>query len=387
LEIGKITFDGPYTIRLESPLEPYGGVVIDGNNEVIISGDSEGDGIADTQIFIYQLDELLPPAQNLQLRNITLSHAKADNDQGSAITLIGARSLFLDKVLLSHNEGPALSSFQGFAYIENSIIAHSTGSTPAIYNQEGFISSFESTFVNNEAGVVMGHEFNDAGQFHNSLLLKGETGSAACDITLTNSYGNWLEEDGNCGDASAGYVALADAANNDYRPVPDSVTIDAGIEKEGMSTDYAGNPRIQNGVPDVGALEYDPDGDFDGDSVFDSDDAFPADASEWQDSDSDGVGDNSDAFPQDADETLDTDSDGVGNNADNDDDGDGVADAADNCPLVTNADQADSDGDGLGNSCDSRTDVTADSSGGGGGGTGWGFLLLLAAGALWRRRG
>ena len=34
-------------------------------------------------------------------------------------------------------------------------------------------------------------------------------------------------------------------------------------------------------------------------------------------------------------------------------DGDGIADAVDNCPSVPNADQADADGDSLGNACDS----------------------------------
>ena len=38
-----------------------------------------------------------------------------------------------------------------------------------------------------------------------------------------------------------------------------------------------------------------------------------------------------------------------------DSDGDGVSDAADNCPLVPNADQADSDGDGIGDACDDPT--------------------------------
>ncbi|MGR0482967.1 MAG: choice-of-anchor Q domain-containing protein [Candidatus Electronema sp. V4] len=40
-----------------------------------------------------------------------------------------------------------------------------------------------------------------------------------------------------------------------------------------------------------------------------------------------------------------------GVNAD-DTDGDGIADASDNCPLVANADQTDSDGDGTGDACD-----------------------------------
>ncbi|MCW5206357.1 thrombospondin type 3 repeat-containing protein, partial [Desulfobulbus sp. F5] len=38
-----------------------------------------------------------------------------------------------------------------------------------------------------------------------------------------------------------------------------------------------------------------------------------------------------------------------------DTDGDGIADATDNCPLVANPDQADTDGDGKGDACDAAT--------------------------------
>ena len=85
-----------------------------------------------------------------------------------------------------------------------------------------------------------------------------------------------------------------------------------------------------------------------------------------------------------------------------DTDGDGVADAVDNCDFVKNADQADSDGDGIGNACDYNNGadaVDAQKSGlalqGGctatpsrGGAAGMAVLLALAAGlVLWRRRG
>lgn len=50
--------------------------------------------------------------------------------------------------------------------------------------------------------------------------------------------------------------------------------------------------------------------------------------------------------------TFDTDGDGTGNACENDDDDDGVVDDSDNCPLIANADQADDDGDGFGNLCD-----------------------------------
>ena len=70
------------------------------------------------------------------------------------------------------------------------------------------------------------------------------------------------------------------------------------------------------------------------------------------DTDGDGVPDAEDAFPSDHTEWLDTDGNGIGNNADPDDDGDGVEDESDNCPLVSNPGQADTDRDRLGDACD-----------------------------------
>jgi hypothetical protein len=42
-----------------------------------------------------------------------------------------------------------------------------------------------------------------------------------------------------------------------------------------------------------------------------------------------------------------------------DSDRDGISNLDDNCPTVTNADQADEDGDGVGDSCDACPDVAA----------------------------
>jgi hypothetical protein len=53
----------------------------------------------------------------------------------------------------------------------------------------------------------------------------------------------------------------------------------------------------------------------------------------------------------------DIDGDGLAGCVDNDDDGDGVG-ASDNCPKVSNADQADGDGDGDGDACDGPTPPT-----------------------------
>ena len=52
-----------------------------------------------------------------------------------------------------------------------------------------------------------------------------------------------------------------------------------------------------------------------------------------------------------SDAQTDTDGDGACDGVDPDADNDGVADRGDNCPTVTNTDQADGDGDGRGDAC------------------------------------
>jgi hypothetical protein len=109
--------------------------------------------------------------------------------------------------------------------------------------------------------------------------------------------------------------------------------------------------------------------DTDSDSFNDCDDADPLVAD--VDTDGDGVLDSLDAFPSNAAASEDTDNDGKpdawnqpnpyscavnaptcnGLTLDSDSDGDGVADAVDNCPLVANANQLDWDNDGIGNVC------------------------------------
>ena len=95
------------------------------------------------------------------------------------------------------------------------------------------------------------------------------------------------------------------------------------------------------------------DTDDDNDGFVDFEDQFPHDPGDWEDQDRDGVGDNADAFPNDRREQFDTDGDGIGNRADTDDDGDGLADDADDYPLdtdndaVDNSEDSDDDNDGV----------------------------------------
>ena len=183
--------------------------------------------------------------------------------------------------------------------------------------------------------------------------------------------------------------------------------IDDGIDQDcdgedgsASSTDFDGDgiSNLEDNCPLIfNFTQVDSDDDGHGDEC----DLFPDDASEWKDTDGDGIGDNADtcplssggdhsdpdgdgygnacdAFDDDATESTDSDGDGVGNNSDNcaesnpdqidtdgdgegdvcddDDDGDGVLDATDNCPLIMNLYQADFDGNYVGDLCEDDAD-------------------------------
>ncbi len=71
------------------------------------------------------------------------------------------------------------------------------------------------------------------------------------------------------------------------------------------------------------------------------------------DTDVDGVLDNIDNCPSISNEDqADIDNDEIGDVCDDDNDNDGVLDEADNCPLIANPDQSDIDNDGIGDVCD-----------------------------------
>ena len=109
-----------------------------------------------------------------------------------------------------------------------------------------------------------------------------------------------------------------------------------------------------NGVPDC------QDDDIDGDGDPNPSDCAPADPAVHHNAPEacNGADDDCDksideGFP-------DTDKDGLADCVDGDDDGDGVPDGGDNCPLVANAPQKDQDGDGVGDLCDPDLDGDGD---------------------------
>jgi len=104
--------------------------------------------------------------------------------------------------------------------------------------------------------------------------------------------------------------------------------------------------------------------DFDDDGVEDAQDNCPFNFNpDLVDGDGDGFGDACDfcadtAAPTEGGVAIqrDTDADGIGDECDDDADGDGAANASDNCPLVINPGQSNSGGSAAGDACDTDDD-------------------------------
>ncbi|MCE9687911.1 thrombospondin type 3 repeat-containing protein, partial [Shewanella sp. AS16] len=362
-DLNTITFTGPMTIMLQSPLVISKGMKIDGNKEVVLDGQNA------TAIFNVALVDRLTSSQFPHLVGLTLQNGVNDDEgYGSAIHMYSSSYLLLDYSLIDNMAAPAIAGDNFKLYTDNSLLSNISGEYAAIAAEQGHVALFSSTLYNSEGGAITIKDSGTA-QLRNSLLLKGPSGSTVCNVdTWEQQTASWVE-DSECGITSSGYVELADPDNGDYRPVPGSANIDAGEagELDSGKVDILGQPRVSGlydeaapGGPvypkmDIGAIEYVFAGDFDNDGVADGQDAFPNDPTETLDSDSDGVGDNADAFPNDPDETLDTDQDGIGNNADLDDDGDNVADTDDAFPLDA-SEWLDTDADGIGNNADTDDD-------------------------------
>ena len=199
--------------------------------------------------------------------------------------------------------------------------------------------------------------------------------ATACDgpDTDTCAAGLWActadgAELGCVGDVNT--VEVCDGADNDCDGATDEGfdDFDGDLEADCVDTDDDGDgdPDATDCAPldqaiHAGAAEEcnGIDDDCDGltDEDFpDSDEDGVADCLD-DDDDGDGVKDKNDNCPLTSNPTqVDTDDDGLGDACDDDDDNDGLLDADDNCPTVPNVDQDNFDGDAKGDACDDDDD-------------------------------
>jgi hypothetical protein len=215
------------------------------------------------------------------------------------------------------------------------------------------------------------------------VAVIGLSGAARADVTITNP----VADASVAGTIPFRATASADVLAIDFfvdgvqlgaedTTVPYEVSWNTGLTPDGPHTltaigHAAGGATSQASVAitvsnAVGSLD-----DLDGDGVPNAADDCPFIVDPDQaDRDGDGLGDACDR----------TDDDDV--------DGDGRLNADDNCPFVANPEQADGDGDGFGDACDSFRALPDDGCAAGrGGGLGLALAIALAAHRVRPRRG
>ena len=168
-----------------------------------------------------------------------------------------------------------------------------------------------------------------------------------CDNCPTDSNSDQTDSDGDgLGDSCDNCPNDSNGGQNDFDGDGQGDACDPDDDNDGVADN--------NDIDD-----FDPDSDSDGDGLSDDketgvDDIYTAGTeTDPLNPDTDGDGLNDGVEDSDFDCIVDPDeTDPI----DPDTDGDGTNDGTDNCPLVSNSDQADSDGDGLGNACDDNSD-------------------------------
>ena len=254
---------------------------------------------------------------------------------------------------------------------------------------EGAWKVFNNTITDIDGWALRISDNEEAGTLVYNNILDGGDGDFYINSNSTEDIGggyNCLVNSSAVVDSGGDYVGKNDIGNCDpgynnagageFWPDSNSDVIDAGANLDVVSsgklllpgsvwpTDVvAVDPYMDGTNREIGAYIYDGNG-----GVSNPVDNCPSDPAKTApgicgcgvsdvDSDSDGIVDCNDNCPSVSNPNqADADGDGIGNacdlNNNIDTDGDGVANATDNCPGISNQNQADSDGDGIGDACD-----------------------------------
>ncbi|MPZ22276.1 MAG: CSLREA domain-containing protein, partial [Dehalococcoidia bacterium] len=345
---------------------------------------------------------VLSLADTLTLNRVTVrDNAVTQSSHGGGIMNVVGSSIVLNDSTVEDNSVTSVSNLTlggGLASQGTVEANNSTFSGNSSDNVGGGLSVGDATLNNvtvtdnsaAEAGGIVVEAFGSATLTLRNTLVAGQAAGEDCGLigplgATIVSAGHNLDSDGSCdldatgdlpdGDADIEALASNGGPTQTHALGPDSDAIDAGNPATPgsggdscLAADQRGIARPQDGdgnatsICDIGAFELELDSDSDG--VPDASDNCPNDANPGQeDFDGDNIGDACDP---------DIDGDGVANAEDEcaetplgtdvaddgcpDQDGDNVSDNKDNCPTVPNADQADADNDGIGDACEGDQD-------------------------------
>lgn len=227
-----------------------------------------------------------------------------------------------------------------------------------------------NTAVPGRPNVYLGHDTARAAVGFTPSLGAGDVnGDGRADLLLGLQSGAQTPASGTANDGVLLLDASAGSAHGGVGPIADIGTMARGVTVADVNGDAYPDVIGANYEGQVVLLRQLPPIDDDGDGVSDyTDNALGLANAPRIDMNDDGAVTHRDQLDNDFDTVLgDPENPStwnrLGDPADSDDDNDGVDDAADNCPFVSNADQLNADGDAFGAACDPVDSPDADSDG------------------------
>lgn len=206
----------------------------------------------------------------MTLTNCTVSGNTATEYHGA---IFNKGTLTMTDSVIEGNFGCGIYNIEGTLTITDSLIAGNTADTGGgIYTYNGTITITGSTIAGNTAdtggGIYVVPQLpvvlnvcnsvitqNQADGNGDDIFRSGTSGTLSVRNTLS-SYTDWTDSE-NCLLYDPDKPLFRDAAHGDYTLAEDSQAIDKGNNTYVTTeTDLAGNPRIVNGIVDIGAYEF-----------------------------------------------------------------------------------------------------------------------------------